>query len=140
MIPDQARYAICLIAPAVLLVVRGAIVWSERSRAANAVVLAAGLTLGWFMLADCRQHYFRFIEETCGQSHRTFRTAAVEPKRAALDYILQHRVAGPHLDRGQRVLELLAAAIPGHGRKRGERNREQLAVDTPLSLWERGRG
>ena len=67
MIPDQARYAICLIAPAVVLAVRGAMVLSERSRATGTVILAAGLTLGWFMLADCRQHYFRFIEETGGQ-------------------------------------------------------------------------
>jgi hypothetical protein len=94
MIPDQARYAICLIGPAVVLAVRGAMVWSERSAAARILILVAGLTLGWFTLADCRQHYFRFIEQTGGQAHRTFRTAAIEPKRAALDYILQHRTAG----------------------------------------------
>jgi hypothetical protein len=44
---------------------------------------------GWLPLADFHAHYFRFIEQTGGQSHLTFRTAEVEPKQAALQYILQ---------------------------------------------------
>ena len=50
--------------------------------------LAAGLALAsyWF-------GYFAFIETTGGRSHATFRTAAVEPKQAALAWIGQQRAA-----------------------------------------------
>jgi uncharacterized membrane protein len=96
MLPGQERYAICLIAPAVILAAGGAAVcWSGAGRprtSVAAVVLA--LAAAWFVLADFQQHYFRFIEQTGGRAHQTFRTAAVEPKQAALDYILQHRRAG----------------------------------------------
>jgi hypothetical protein len=100
LLPGQERYAICLVAPAVVLAARGgSLWWGQRStgkasgtRRTAAAVLA--LAAAWFVLADFHQHYFRFIEQTGGRAHRTFRTAAIEPKRAALDYILQHRTPG----------------------------------------------
>ena len=106
LLPGQERYAICLVAPAVLLAARGAAVWWTQGSTGKAsgtrhwhsqwhtaaVVLA--LAAAWLVAADFHQHYFRFIEQTGGQAHRTFRTATIEPKLAALDYILQHRTPG----------------------------------------------
>jgi len=93
MIPGQERYAVCLIAPAVLLAARGAAVWwAEAGRMKMPAAVLASV-LAWLTLADFQQHYFAFIERTGGQAHATFRTAAVEPKLAALNYVLQRRTA-----------------------------------------------
>ncbi len=94
MLPGQERYAICLIAPAVILAARGAAAWWSGAGRPRTAVAVLALAAGWFVTADFQQHYFRFIEQTGGRAHRTFRTAAVEPKQAALDYILKHRTAG----------------------------------------------
>jgi hypothetical protein len=94
LMPDQTRFAICLIGPAVLLVSRGAVAWAMRLRPVRLLAIVLALAACWFVLADFQQHYFRFIEQTGGRAHRTFRTAAVEPKLAALDYVLDHRGAG----------------------------------------------
>ncbi len=94
MIPSQERYAICLVAPAVLLAARGAAAWwAEAGRLKTPAALLA-CVLAWLTLADFQEHYFAFIERTGGQAHATFRTAAVEPKLAALDCILQRRTPG----------------------------------------------
>jgi hypothetical protein len=94
MAPGQERYAICLIAPAVILAARGAALWwSDAGRLRTAAVVLA-LAAAWFVTADFHRHYFCFIEQTGGQAHLAFRTAAVEPKQAALDYILKQRAAG----------------------------------------------
>ncbi|MBU4271329.1 MAG: hypothetical protein KKA28_05650 [Planctomycetes bacterium] len=88
MVPGQERFAVCLIAPTVLLVARGgALAWQMASPRWR-IVLAAATLAGWPLLADYYVHYFRFIEQTGGQAHMTFRAAPVEPKLAALRYIL----------------------------------------------------
>ena len=48
----------------------------------------------WLFPAAFYLGYFNFIERTGGMSHRAFRTAAVEPKLAALRYVVAHR--DPH--------------------------------------------
>ena len=88
MAPGQERFAICLVAPTVILLARGAALAWEAASPRWRVVLAAATLAGWPLLADFHAHYFRFIERTGGQSHFTFRTAAVEPKQAALQSIL----------------------------------------------------
>ena len=86
--PGQERFALCLIAPTVLLVARGgALVWQMASPRWQ-IVLATATLAGWPLLADYYVHYSRFIEQTGGQAHMTFRAAPVEPKQAALRYIL----------------------------------------------------
>jgi len=91
LIPGWQRYAMCLVAPTVVLTSRGLAscgvdsVWRRRL-----VLVAASLT-GWLVLADFHANYFRFIRQTGGCGHETFRTAAVEPKQRALQYIVQHR-------------------------------------------------
>ena len=94
MIPGQERYAICLIAPAVLLAARAAAVWWAGAGRMKTPAAVLACVLAWLALADFQRHYFAFIERTGGQAHSTFRTAAVEPKLAALDYVLQRRTAG----------------------------------------------
>jgi len=95
MAPGEERFTICLIGPAVLLASRGAALGCEAAAPRWRMALAAGALLGWFVLADFHEHYFRFIQRTGGEAHLTFRTAEVEPKEAALQYILDRRSAGP---------------------------------------------
>jgi len=100
MVPGWERYAICLIGPAVVLAARAAARVFGTPGMPLRVVLATAALAGWLVLADFQRHYFDFIRQTgCevgpGRSHETFRTAAIEPKRAALDEILRHRGAGP---------------------------------------------
>ena len=45
---------------------------------------------GWLLLWSFQAKFFDFLQETGGQSHPTFRTAATEPKQAAFDYIVVH--------------------------------------------------
>ena len=94
MVPGQERYAICLIAPAVLLVARGAAVWQAKAGRLKMPAAVLACVLAWLALADFRQHYFAFIEQTGGRAHPTFRTAAIEPKLAAFNYVLHRRAAG----------------------------------------------
>lgn len=93
--PGYERYAICLVGPAVVLVARAAALVVEGQPRRGRLVLVAGAALGWFMLADFHAHYFDFIERTGGRAHETFRTAAEEPKSAALRVILDRRQPGP---------------------------------------------
>lgn len=86
--PHSERYGICLIAPAALVFARGMSWWLEerhayRRRAAIALAAAAWLWPVTFYLG-----YFEFIHQTGGQSHRAFRTAAVEPKLQAYELML----------------------------------------------------
>lgn len=82
------RFAVCLIGPTALVLARGASLAWEAASPRWRVGLAAATLAGWPLLADFNAHYFRFIERTGGESHLTFRTAAVDPKEAALQYIL----------------------------------------------------
>jgi len=88
MIPGQERFAICLVAPTVVLLARGAALAWEAASPRWRVALAAATLAGWPLVADFHAHYFRFIERSGGQSHFAFRTAALEPKQAALQSIL----------------------------------------------------
>ena len=93
MAPGQERFAICLVGPTALLLARGAALAWDAASSRWRVVLAAATLAGWLVLADFQVHYFRFIEQTGGQAHLTFRTGEVEPKQAALWYILEQSAA-----------------------------------------------
>ncbi len=94
MAPGQERWAICLVGPAVVLAARGLGLCLEARARKWRFGLAAASLLGWLVLADYQVHYFDFIHRTGGRAHETFRTAAAEPKQAALRTILQHRGPG----------------------------------------------
>jgi hypothetical protein len=92
--PGYERFALCLVAPAVLLAARGAARCADASPVRRLAVLAGASILGWIVLADFQQHYFAAIERDGGDAHPTFRTGPVEPKWAALQSILQQRRPG----------------------------------------------
>lgn len=99
LIPGWQRYAMCLVVPTTLLVSRGlALGFAACSPRWRLAFVGVALPAAWLVLADYHAHYFRFIERTGGQGHSTFRTAAVEPKVAALRYVLQQRTGTPSAD------------------------------------------
>ncbi len=91
MTPGWERWAMCLLGPAVVLAARGGALCFEALPPRKRLALAAASLAGWLVLADFQHHYFYFIQQTGGRSHETFRTANIEPKRAALYSILRHR-------------------------------------------------
>jgi hypothetical protein len=92
--PGLERFSICIIAPTIILLCRALALALYRSSSSTKMALLALSIFGWLMLADFHFHYFRFIEHTAGEAHLTFRTAAEEPKVAAMKYILKHRTSG----------------------------------------------
>lgn len=93
MVAGYERFAICLIGPTVLMLARGAVLAWQAASPRWRIGLTVATLAGWPLLADFNTHYFRFIERTGGESHLTFRTAAVDPKQASLDYILEQAEA-----------------------------------------------
>jgi hypothetical protein len=85
--PHFERYSICLVGPSVLVLARGATWWLTRSdwRKPAAVVTLAAVVPS--LLASFWCDFVVHLERTGGQSHRTFRTAAVEPKQQAWQII-----------------------------------------------------
>ncbi len=82
--PHFERYALCLIAPAVLLFSRAAINLFDSRQALGGMLFA---TATWIFLLGFFANYFWAFEATGGESHRAFRTAEVEPKLAAFELI-----------------------------------------------------
>jgi 4-amino-4-deoxy-L-arabinose transferase-like glycosyltransferase len=89
--PHFERYGMCLIAPGVLVLARGLAWWLEQpgSQARRAAIYLA--VAAWLWPASFMVNYFQCFVQTGGLSHRTFRTAQVEPKQAALEFILAQR-------------------------------------------------
>lgn len=88
--PHFERYAICLIAPGVLVFSRGIDWWMTASGTrSNRLVVALALAI-WLWPAGFYVNYFRAIHERGGMSHVAFHTGEVDPKQAALDYVRAH--------------------------------------------------
>ena len=94
MVPGIERSSLCLLAPTAILASRGVSLCYGMSPRWLRVVLACSTLLGWVAVADFHQQYFDVFKRTGGRSEQTFRTAAVEPKQAALQIVLQHRKPG----------------------------------------------
>jgi hypothetical protein len=95
--PHFERYGICLLAPGAILSAIGLDAflvgharraWADDARQRTIAIVP--IILGWFVLAGFQFGFFGFFRQTGGESHETFRTAAVEPKAAALDFIIRH--------------------------------------------------
>jgi hypothetical protein len=56
--------------------------------------MVALVVAAWVWVAGFYVNYFQCFLETGGLSHKTFHTAAVEPKQAALEYVLAHPRGG----------------------------------------------
>ena len=87
--PGWERYGIWLVAPACLLMARAA---AELASRHGRLGMTLSIVLAWILLAGFQTRYFQVFRETGGLAHNTFRTAAAEPKQAALAYILSKRV------------------------------------------------
>lgn len=89
--PHWERYGLCLIAPACAVASLAAMwLWERMGRWQVAGTLA-GLMGCWLMLLSVQTWYLGYVAQTGGNSHLTWRTGTVEPKAAALDYVLEHR-------------------------------------------------
>lgn len=84
--PHFERYAIWMIAPAVLLVSRAMVWWATRTGPMLWYVTSA---IAWLSLIAFGHEYFGFMQQTGGQSHRAMRTAEIEPKLAAWQAIVR---------------------------------------------------
>jgi len=89
--PHLERYGICLVAPAVLALARGLTWWIEPARQSQRFARLALLSVAYCLLISFSLAYFHVVHVTGGLSHRAFRTAAVEPKQAALARIVAER-------------------------------------------------
>lgn len=94
--PSFERYALWMVVPLVSswAVCTGALLGKRQLRA---LCLAVGVAL----LAGFQLSYFQVIRSTGGASHRTFRTAATEPKDQVIERLLAETTPG-------RVVSLLA--------------------------------
>lgn len=89
--PHHERYAIVLIVPSVLVLSRGMVWWlSVRPHPTTHWCMVA---VGWLLLGSFWFYYLRPLETTGGDAHLAFRTAAMEPKHAAIRAI-QHAAPG----------------------------------------------
>jgi hypothetical protein len=86
--PHQERYGVCLLAPAALVFARGISWWLDTRQAHHRRAAIALAAIVWLWPVTFYLGYFEFIQQTGGQSHRTFRTAAVEPKLQAYELML----------------------------------------------------
>ncbi len=86
--PHFERYGICLIGPGVILAALGVCGWLECRPAVSEICALITVLLGWVLLLTARTELFDDIHATGGDSHETFRTAAIEPKQQAIDYII----------------------------------------------------
>ncbi len=85
--PHFERYGICLIGPGAVLAALAIEWWIDQRHATGRAAAAIAVLCGWGLLVGFQVNFFDFIERTGGESHLTFRTAALEPKAAALDSI-----------------------------------------------------
>jgi 4-amino-4-deoxy-L-arabinose transferase-like glycosyltransferase len=96
--PHYERYAICLVAPAALVLCRG-VGWWTTGRGARSQRLVVALALAaWLWPAGFYINYFRAIEERGGMSHVAFHTGEVDPKQSALEYVRSHSEPGRPVD------------------------------------------
>jgi hypothetical protein len=91
--PHFERYAICLIAPTVLLMGRALDWWMRPTTRFSLATAPLLVVVGACMLATFKSHYFDELDGHGGRSHLTFRTAASEPKQQAMNLIARERAA-----------------------------------------------
>ncbi len=91
--PNFQRYGIWIVAPTGLLVAIGLDGWVRVGGRSTKIAVCALVACAWLLLADFQCCYFDFLAKTGGQAHLTFRTARIEPKQTALDYITAHSPA-----------------------------------------------
>jgi hypothetical protein len=84
--PNFERYAIWIIGPTTVLASIAIHTMQQRASWRHAPTVVA-LALAWVLVFNFQTNCLGFLRTTGGQSHRTFRTAVVEPKQSALEVI-----------------------------------------------------
>ena len=92
--PHFERYAICLVAPTVLIVGRAFQWWMRPTTRFSLATGPLLVALATCLLATFKSQYFDEFHQHGGRSHLTFRTAATEPKQQAMDLIAHERDPG----------------------------------------------
>lgn len=82
------RYVLWMVAPGVLLLSRGFDRVMQRWPRSHNWCTISGLIFCALLLLGFYLQYFQFMQQTGGRSEMAFRTAAVEPKLAAAEYII----------------------------------------------------
>ena len=96
--PHVERWGLCLLAPFLLVAARALAGWIETAPRHRWVAIGAGTAVAVALLGSFYVNYFRMFETNGGKSHRTFVTAATEPKQQALELILaEHDASEPLL-------------------------------------------
>ncbi|HEV3417640.1 MAG TPA: hypothetical protein VG056_12525, partial [Pirellulales bacterium] len=95
--PHFERYGICLIGAGAILAAVSIDWWLDRPACGGIATGAIAMATGWLLLAVFQINFFDFMEATGGRSHRTFRTAAIEPKQAAFDLIVGQSEPGSNV-------------------------------------------
>lgn len=88
--PHYERYALFLIVPSILCFT-DLLTAFFSSRYREEIVVGIVCLMGWMGLAEVKYCYFEVFRTTGGLSHETFRTASVEPKQQAYEYIQKLR-------------------------------------------------
>jgi len=97
--PHFERYAICLIAPTVLITSRALVWWMQPTSRFSYATAPLLLAAAWSLLIAFQIEYVAEFNRTGGQSHLTFRTADIEPKHAAFDLAIEsHFARKSHLE------------------------------------------
>jgi hypothetical protein len=91
--PENARYALWMIAPCTLLVARSASAFMEQKPSGGMFVKSGVLILSALLLFGFWTRYFAFFLTTGGAADPTFRTGPREPKLAAAELILKKQSA-----------------------------------------------
>ena len=89
--PQFERYAIWIVAPTAILASISIVAWQTQSGRVGRLFTILAIAQGWTLLFGFQTNCLDFMRQTGGRAHQTFRTAAVEPKQAALAYILAQR-------------------------------------------------
>jgi hypothetical protein len=92
--PGVERWGLCLIGPATLVVARGLTAWIQTGPRTRWATIAFAAVVGGCLLGSFYVNYVREFETTGGRAHRTFITAATEPKQQAIEWILARRARG----------------------------------------------
>ncbi len=89
--PHVERWGLVLIPPAMLLIGRGVTGWIERGPRIRWATIGCATVVAAALVGSFYRSYFHEFQTTGGRSHRTFITAATEPKLQAIAYILASR-------------------------------------------------
>lgn len=92
--PHFERYAICLVAPSIVVIARGMATWSRsRSRPHATGEIWGVITVTAVLLMSFYAFYIREFAINGHGGHRAFHTGSVDPKQQAVDYILARKKA-----------------------------------------------